>query len=88
MEDNIITLHDEDGNEVSFEYLDLIPYDGEEYVVLLPTEEDAEEVVILRLEETDDPEEDTYASVDDEEILNAIFEIFKEKFRDEFHFAD
>ena len=38
--DNIIILNDEDGNEVQFEFLDLIDYDEEEYVVLLPVEED------------------------------------------------
>lgn len=32
--DNIIILNDEDGNEVEFEFLDLIEYEGEEYVVL------------------------------------------------------
>ena len=30
--DNIIILNDEDGNEVEFEFLDLIEYEGEEYV--------------------------------------------------------
>ena len=38
--DNIIILNDEDGNEVQFEFLDLIELDGEEYVVLLPVEDD------------------------------------------------
>ena len=37
--DNIVTLKDEDGNDVKFEFLDLIDYEGEEYVVLLPAEE-------------------------------------------------
>ena len=51
--DNIIVLNDEDGNEVEFEFLDLIEYEGEEYVVLLPNEEDDEdagEVLILKLD--------------------------------------
>ena len=92
--DNIVTLKDEDGNDVKFEFLDLIDYEGEEYVVLLPAEEgeDAEpdEVVILQLEKDSDEnsEEETYVSVDDEEVLNAVFEIFKEKFKDEFNFVD
>ncbi len=92
--DNIVTLKDEDGNDVKFEFLDLIEYEGEEYVVLLPAEEgeDAEpdEVVILQLEKDSDEnsEEETYVSVDDEEVLNAVFEIFKEKFKDEFNFVD
>ncbi len=89
--DNIVVLNDEDGNEVEFEFLDLIQYDGEDYVVLLPTEdegEDAGEVVILKLEDTEDDEEESYVSVEDEEILNKVFEMFKEKFKDEFNFID
>ena len=88
--DNIIVLNDEEGNEVKFEFLDLIELDGEEYVVLLPTEdeEDNEEVVILKLEDTDNEETETYVSVDDEETLNKVFEMFKEKFKDEFNFVD
>ena len=78
--DNIVSLTDEDGNEIEFEFLDLIQYDGEEYVVLLPTEdsgEDAGEVVILKLEDTEDENQESYVSVDDEEILNEVFQIFK-----------
>ena len=89
--DNIVVLNDEDGNEVEFEFLDLIQYEGEDYVVLLPTEDDGEdagEVVILKLEDTESEEEESYVSVEDEEVLNKVFEIFKEKFKDEFNFID
>lgn len=89
---NVITLNDEDGKEVQFEFLDLIELDSEEYAVLLPVEEDEDsegEVVILKVEDSeDDSEEETYVSVDDEETLNKVFEIFKEKFKDEFNFED
>lgn len=92
--DNIIVLNDEDGNEVEFEFLDLIEFDGEQYVVLLPTDESEEdeeagEVVILKLEDSEsEEEEESYVSVDDEDILNKVFEIFKEKFKDDFNFID
>ena len=88
--DNIIILNDEDGNEVKFEFLDLIEYSGEEYVILLPVEEDedADEVVILKVEDTDSEEEESYVGVDDQEVLNAVFAIFKDKFKDEFNFVD
>ena len=89
--DNILVLNDEEGNEVEFEFLDLIEYEGEEYVVLLPVEEDTEEpgeVVILKLEDTESEEEESYVSVDNEEVLNKVFEIFKQKFEDEFNFVD
>ena len=88
--DNVIVLNDEEGNEVQFEFLDLVELDGEEYVVLLPTSEaeGAEgEVVILKVEDTES-EEESYVSVDDEEVLNKVFEKFKEKFKDEFNFSE
>ena len=91
--DNIIVLNDEDGNEVRFEFLDLVELDDEEYVVLLPVAEEGEEeegeVVILKLEDTDeDSDEESNVGVDDEEILNKVFQIFKEKYKDEFNFVD
>ena len=87
---NIIILHDENGDEVQFEFLDLIEYDSEEYVVLLPLaeEDDSGEVVILKVEPTENPEEDSYVSVSDDDVLMTVFEIFKEKFKDEFNFED
>lgn len=89
--DNIIVLNDENGEEVQFEFLDLIDLDDEEYVVLLPVEESEDEegeVVILKVEDTENEEEESYVSVEDEEVLNKVFEIFKEKFKDEFNFID
>lgn len=87
---NIITLNDEDGKEVQFEFLDLIEYNEEEYVILLPVEEteEAGEVVILKVERTESEDEESYIGVEDEEELNAVFAIFKDKFKDEFNFID
>ncbi len=87
MEDNIIYLTDENGSEAAFEFIDLIEYNGDEYVVLLPTEEDDGEVVILKVEPLDDEFEE-YVGVEDEDILSAVYEIFKEKFKDEFNFTE
>lgn len=91
--ENIITLNDENGNEIRFEFLDLVELEDEEYVVLLPVAEEGEEedgeVVILKLEDTDeDSDEESYVGVDNEETLNKVFEIFKEKYKDEFNFVD
>ena len=85
--DNIVTLQNEEGDDVSFEFLDLMEYEGSEYVVLLPVEDSEGEVVILKLEDTDD-ELESYTSVDDEETLTELFRLFKEKFEDEFDFED
>ncbi len=92
--DNIIILNDEEGNEVKFEFLDLVELDNEKYVVLLPVleegEEDDGEVVILKVEDSDsdDSDEEAYVSVDNEDTLMQVFNIFKEKFKDEFDFID
>lgn len=88
--DNIITLNSESG-EVRFEFLDLVEYNSDEFVVLLPADDPDEsgEVVILKLEATDeDAEEEIYAGVEDEDTLLAVFNIFKTKFKDEFDFVD
>lgn len=91
-EDNIVVLKDESGNDVRFEFIDLIKYENEKYVVLLPVydseEMDKNEVIILKLESADDVEKESYVSVDDEGTLQAVFSIFKEKFKDEFDFTD
>lgn len=88
MNDNIVTLNDEFGNEVQFEFLDLVEYNSEEFVVLLPVDDDEDgEVVILKVEELDD-DNDSYTSVEDEDILMAVFQIFKNKFKDEFDFEE
>ena len=89
--DNIITLNDESGNEVEFEFLDLVEYEGNKYVVLLPADDpdDSGEVVILQIEATDeDTEEEIYSGVEDYSILDAVFEIFKARFKDDFNFVE
>ena len=88
--DNIITLNSESG-EVRFEFLDLVEYNGDEFVVLLPADDPDEsgEVVILKLDTIDeDAEEESYIGVEDEDTLQAVFNIFKDKFKDEFDFVN
>ena len=62
-------------------------YEGEEYVVLLPVEDFDDDVVILRVEPVSE-DEDSYYGVEDEQVLNAVFAIFKEKYKDVFNFVD
>ena len=80
-ETSILTLTDENGNDVDFEYMDCIEYGGKEYLVLMPADEDSDEIVILEIEPVDE-ENENYLSVDDEAVLNAVFGIFKEKYKD------
>jgi len=85
--DNTIILDDEKGNPVSFEFLDLVEYESNEYVVLLP-KDDSGEVVILLVKDEENSDEESYTSVDDEKTLNDVFELFKEKHKDEYNFED
>ena len=84
---NILTLTDEHGNESDFEYLDVIEYEGTEYLVLLPVEEDNDEIVILEIEPVDE-ENENYLAVESEQTLAAVYEIFKERYKDVLTFAD
>jgi uncharacterized protein YrzB (UPF0473 family) len=84
---DVISLTDEDGNETEFEYIDVFEYKNEEYAVLLPLEDDGTgEVVILLVEEEDGME--TFSSVEEVEVLEAVFELFREKYKEEFNFED
>lgn len=82
---SILTLTDENGVDTNFEYLDCIELDGTEYLVLMP--EDSDELVILQVEPVDE-ETENYLAVEDEGVLNAVFQIFKEKFQDVLEFEE
>jgi uncharacterized protein YrzB (UPF0473 family) len=91
--DDIIILIDENGEEVEFEHIDTIAYNGSEYVVLLPADERAdehadcdcdeceEEIIILKVEQTGE-DEDTLVTFDDEDEQNAVFELFSKRMED------
>jgi uncharacterized protein YrzB (UPF0473 family) len=86
-ETGILTLTDENGQDVDFEYLDCIEYQGKEYLVLMPAEELATEIVILEVEPVDE-ENENYLSVSDEKLLNEVYAIFKEKYKDVLTFEE
>ena len=84
---SILTLTDENGEETDFEYLDCIEYEGREYLVLMPTEEPDTQIVILEVEPVDE-ENENYLSVQDEAILDAVYGIFKDLYKDVLTFED
>lgn len=86
-EASVLSLTDENGQEVEFEYLDCIEYLGKEYLVLMPIEDQSTEIIILEVEPVDE-ENENYLSVQDEDILNAVYGIFKEKYEDVLTFED
>ena len=84
---SILTLTDENGVDTEFEYLDCIEYQGKEYLILMPVEELSTEIVILEVEPVDE-ENENYISVDDETVLNAVYDIFKDRYKDVLTFED
>ncbi|WP_316630367.1 DUF1292 domain-containing protein [uncultured Ruminococcus sp.] len=86
----IITLEDDLGNEQDFEFLDVVEYNHDEYIILLPVEgeeEEKNEVMILRIESIDD-ETENYVGIDDEETLQKVFDIFKKRYEDQYDFEE
>ena len=75
----LITLEDEEGNEIEFEFLDIVEYEGDEYIVLIENDENADEVVILKINPIDEDTEE-YLSIEDEDLLDKLFDIFKKKY--------
>ena len=86
-ETSILALTDENGQDVEFEYLDCIDYMGTEYLVLMPVESESAEIVILQVEPVDE-ENENYIAVEDEAVLTAVYEIFKDRFKDILTFED
>ena len=82
---SILTLTDENGEDTNFEYLDCIELEGVEYLVLMP--EESNEIVILEIEPVDE-ENENYLAVDDEATLDAVYGIFKERYKDVLQFED
>lgn len=89
--EDVVVLLDENGEEVEFEHLDTIEMNGNEYVVLLPMDQDTDEndddeideVVILRIEHSEDGE-DSFVTVDDDDELNEVFEEFRIRMEEEY----
>ena len=86
-ESNILVLTDGNGQDVEFEYLDTIEYQSKEYLVLMPADEESNEILILEIQPVDEETED-YLAVEDEKILNAVYGIFKERYKDILTFED
>jgi uncharacterized protein YrzB (UPF0473 family) len=83
---NVVVLIDEDGREVEFDHLITVEYQGRAYVALMPMEEvegiAEDEVLMLRIE-TDETGEDHYVPVEDEKLLETVFELAMEQLEEE-----
>ena len=79
--DNIIELFDENDNAVRFEHIMTVQYEGEDYVLLAPVEptEDMadDEVLVLKID-NDENGEEIYVSVEDDGVVEKVFEKYLE----------
>jgi uncharacterized protein YrzB (UPF0473 family) len=86
--EGIIELTDEDGVTTQFEYLTTIDYEDEKYVVLMVLEDEEKddeegEVLILKIEQDPETQEDIYVTIDDEDVSNAVFQQFLDMMEEE-----
>ena len=82
---DLLTLEDEDGNEVTFEVIDATEVNGTRYLAVIPYQEDPEslqedaELILMRIG-TDD-EGEYMDIVDDDEELITVGKVFEERLR-------
>lgn len=80
MEENKITLLDEEGNEMEFEIIMTLDVEGVEYAILAQ-EDDEESAVVLRMDYDEDGELLLVPIEDDEEYENVVsaYEVLAEE---------
>ena len=75
--------------EEDYEFLDSVEFEGETYFILIPATDNEEidgEVFVMKLVEIDG--EEMLEGIDDGEIFDKVYNIFKENNKDEFEFLD
>lgn len=80
-ERTFVTLVANDGDELDFELVDVVPYEGAEYAVLLPSDDPDGEAVILLLVPSTSSDEDfsddeELMGIDDPDLLEAVYREF------------
>lgn len=87
--DTVVYLTDEeDGTEYVFECLDTVEYEDNEYAVMLPLDDEDDGYVLVMQIEYNEEEAEFCVIVEEEEIVNAVFDLFKEQNADLFEFDE
>ena len=83
-----ITVTDEDGREIVLEFIDALEYNGQQYQAFFPAETEGEGeddpdngLVILKVIHEDG--EDLLSTLDSDEELDAVYDLFMESLFDE-----
>ena len=82
---DFITITDDDGNEFELEHLDTAEMDGELYMAFLPADldEDDEDFGMVILKVVVDGDEESFVSIDDDSVLEAVFNLFVRRLSDD-----
>ena len=80
--DNFVTLTNGNGDECDFLLLDVVEYNGADYMVLYPLlddedeNEDEESLLYLHVEKTVEGEQ--YSTIEDETVLAGVIQAYKD----------
>lgn len=88
-EPELLAFEDQDGNIVKFEIYDVIEYQGKDYAVLLPEEGSPEDnglFYVFEVVQELDSDTDTYLGIEDQAVIDAVFDLFQKAHADEFNF--
>ncbi len=81
--DNIISISDDEGNDFELLVLDEADMNGVHYLALTeaknPDEEENLEVIILKVIQDEESGEDLLSTVDSDDELEAIYQIFEDQ---------
>ncbi|MBS6981878.1 MAG: DUF1292 domain-containing protein [Oscillospiraceae bacterium] len=86
---NFITLTDEDGNDIELEYVDALEDNGQTYMAFFPTvddetdEEAAEDFGLVILKSVVENGEELLATLDSDEELQRVYDLFMEQLMEE-----
>ena len=84
---DLMTLEDEDGNEITFEVIDALDHKGVHYLAVVEyaeTEDEAENAQLVILSVGEDDEGEYLDVVDDDELLLELGKLFEERLSDEY----
>ena len=74
--ENIVELVDDEGNEVTFEHLMTLEHKGKNYILLVPlepTDDMAEDEMVILEIKTDEEGNEFYASIEEQATVDEVF---------------
>ena len=84
---NFITLTDEDGNDIELEYVDALEDNGQTYMAFFPAVEedgaDEEDLGLVILKSVTENGEELLTTLDSDEELQRVYDLFMEQLMDE-----